>query len=47
MKQSYVVKVKLCCGIKRQKQVIDAIFHVMLQYTKPTNNVKSKASDEG
>ncbi len=42
MKQSYVLKVKRCCGIKRQKQVIDARFRVLVL----TNNVlKSKASD--
>ncbi len=33
MKQSYVVKVKQCCGIKRQKQVIDARFRVLVQAT--------------
>ncbi len=47
MKQSYVVKVKQCYDIKRQKQVIDMRFHVLVQYTKRTNNVKSKASSEG
>ncbi len=43
MKQSYVMKVKQCCSIKGQKQVIDARFHVLVQPTM----FNSKASDEG